>query len=338
MDLYREYKKPYRSALFVGSSSVSDFRMGLAARWLGEWGWHTEIEVSSIATWLASKFDIVVCARPNLDICRALLSWMKGRTPVVVDMDDDFFSVPKSNPAYISIGPGGNPAYHPILKETIALATGFTSTTEEIGKRYKRESFVIPNPWDEKNPNAKLPFRRHGDLINIGWTGTTTHRDDFKLVQPALVRILQEREDVGIVIGMDEALYDQFRFLPPSRRMFIPPLSYQNYPMSFRHMDILVSPLEDTHFNRAKSDIKLLDAASQSVPWVASPVLPYLKAEGGLFASSEQEWYEQLSFLLNKEYGLMVRAQAGEKGYNWALGRRSEVYARAWEGYLQKLL
>jgi glycosyltransferase involved in cell wall biosynthesis len=334
VDLYREYKKPYRSVLFVGSSSVSDFRMGLAARWLGEWGWHTEIEVSSIATWMASKFDAIVCARPNLDICRCLLAWMAGRTPIVVDMDDDFSSIPKTNPAYISIGPGGNPAYHPLLKETITLATGFTSTTAEIGKRYKRESVVIPNPWDETNPNCKLE-RKPGALINIGWTGTTTHREDFKLVQPALVRILKEREDVGIVIGMDDALYDQFRFLPPHRRMFIPPLSYRDYPMTFHHMDILVSPLEDTHFTRAKSDIKLLDAASQGVVWVASPVQPYLEAKGGIFADSEDEWYQKLLCLIDDA---TFRMATGFIGKEWAWDRRSEVYARQWESYLETLL
>jgi hypothetical protein len=333
--LYRAYKKPYRSALFVGSSSVSDFRMSLAARGLAELGWYTELELTTLATWQASRFDVVVSARPNLEISRILMDWMRGRTKIVVDLDDDFTSIPPHNPAYNVIGPGNTQGYLGVLKEVVGLATGFTTSTAEVGSRYKRPSMVIPNTWDERNLFTKFGRWPAHAGINIGWTGTKTHRADFKLVEPALKRILAEREDVGIVIGLDEELYEGFRYLPPSRRMFIPALPYECYPLTFFSIDILVCPLEDNRFNRAKSDNKLIDAACQGVPWVASPVLPYLEAKGGMFAGSVDEWYEKLVLLIEDDE---MRKAAGLIGKEWAWGRRSEVYAGIWEGYLSSLL
>jgi glycosyltransferase involved in cell wall biosynthesis len=310
--------------------------MQLAARWLKEWGWHTEFEDLTLYSWQASRFDAIVSSRPNQAICSMLLNWSKGRTRIVVDMDDDFTCIPPHNPAYTMIGPGNQTGYLGVLRETILLATGFTTSTAEVASRYKRPSKVMLNPWDEKNPVITSMRRVPHPYINIGWTGTTTHREDFKLVEPALKRILAERDNVGIVIGLDHDLYTHFSDLPADRRTYIQPLSYLDYPLTFSQFDIAISPLEDTKFTRAKSDIKLLDAACCGVPWVASPVLPYLQeAKGGMFAATVDEWYSCLSYLIDDT---AERAAMGRVGKAWAWERRSEVYAMQWAEYLESLL
>lgn len=331
MDLYKEYKQPYKSILFILSNSVSDFRLTLAAKWLSEWGYNVEV-TTSVPAWLSTYHDVIVVGRPCLELLPILDMWIKAGKNVVIDMDDDFMAIPRTNPAYPMIG-HGRPGYMKGLAETIKKAAVLTVTTPEVAIRYGREAVIIPNCWDETN---RLWQSNMGhNTVNIGWVGTQTHWEDFQLVKDALLQVLSERPNARVVIGLDDKLYKLFESLPEDRRMFIPGLPYEIYPVFYQYTDIVLAPLLDNYFNRAKSEIKLIAAGAASRAWIASPMPFYREWEvGGVFADTQEQWKEKILMLVDNNE---MRLCDGSAGHDKALTRTSEIIAREWQILVDRL-
>lgn len=331
MDLYRQYNHPYKSILFILSNSVSDFRLTLAAKWLSEWGYNVEV-TTSVPAWLSTYHDVIVVERPCLELLPILDLWIKAGKTVIIDMDDDFMAIPKTNPAYPIIGQG-RPGYMSGLETTIKKATVLTVTTPEVAIRYGRDAVIIPNCWDETNKLWQSRLQRN--TVNIGWVGTQTHWEDFQLVKDALMQVLSERPSTKVVIGLDDKIYNLFESLPENRKLYIPGMPYQIYPAFYGYTDIVLAPLLDNHFNRAKSEIKLIEAGAASRAWVASPMPFYYDwYYGGVFASTPENWYSQIIGLVDNPPDMLNQ---GEVGHAKALTRTSEIIAREWQIMVDRL-
>lgn len=331
--LYRDYRKPYKSILLVLSASVSDFRLGLIAKHLIAAGYSIEV-VTAVPMYLNIHHDLIICIRPNQDLCRFLLDSLDANRPVIIDIDDDFASIPEENPSYSHIGPG-NKEYLDILLKTVAACTRLVVATDELVNRYGRDdAVVIKNYVDEDNELWGMTRKPHP--LTIGWGGTITHREDFNLCQPAIMRILQERPDVRIVIGVDQHIFNRFKDIPESQKLFIPALQFDIYPALYSYMDIVLAPLIDNHFNRSKSDVKLLDSGMASLPFVASPLPQYIDwGGGGLYAETEEDWYRMImALIIDRE----LATRLGIEGRNLALKRTSAVIFPQWLKVIEELL
>lgn len=331
------YSIKRKSILFILSQGVSDFRMKLAARWLQRAGYGVEL-ITAVPYYKLSQHDLIVCCRPGAEMCVLLDVVKKAGIPFVLDLDDDFASIPKHNPAYEIVGKGsGHVNYHEDLMKTVTAAEAVVYASGVLQDRYSRDGIIIPNCWDEEDGQWYKPhIPQDADYVTILFSGTPTHREDFKLVYPALNRILTEREDVHIAVNVDWEIYKQFDHIPQNRKMFIPGVPYEEYPACLRWGDIMVVPLQDDYFNRAKSDVKVMEAGAATLPWVASP-LPQYQAwgVGGLFADSETEWYSAMSSLIDD---CLLRAYHAKQGHEKALTRTSQVTGKSWIELLGGLL
>lgn len=331
-ELYREYKKPYRSILFITSSSVSDFRLALAGRWLRKWGYQVDL-LDAVPAWVSTYADIIVVSRPQMELCPMLLQWMQAGKKVIIDMDDDFMAIPQTNPAYPVIG-AGRPGYIKILQEVISKATKLTVAVPELATRYNRDAILIRNCWDEENELWGFTHR-DDNIVNIGWVGTTTHFEDFQLVKDALIAVLAERPQTRVVIGLDIDIYNLFAAVPEKQKLFLPGMSYNEYPSFYKYIDIALVPLLDNYFNRAKSEIKLIEAGAAGKPWIASPLPFYTEwGAGGVFATTFEEWKEKLLVLIdNKD----LRTDFGIRGNLRAMQATSEIMAQEWQKLVDEL-
>jgi len=330
--IYREYRKPYKSILLVLSMSVSDFRLGLLAKHLIGAGYNVEV-VSVVPMYLNLHHDLIICIRPNQELCKFLLDSLDAKRLVIIDMDDDYAAIPKENPSYDQIG-AGKTGYHEVLYKTIEATTRLVVATDELVTRYKRPATVIKNYADEDNELWTMPRRPHP--VTIGWGGTVTHREDFNLCQAAIMRILQERKDVRLVIGVDQQIYNRFQDIPESQKLFIPALQFDLYPCIYSHMDIVLAPLVDNYFNRSKSDVKLLDSGMASLPFVASPLPQYTDwGGGGLFAIGDDEWYTAIMSLVNDRD---LATRLGIEGRALAMKRTSAAMFPQWLKVIEELL
>jgi len=277
------------------------------------------------------SYKTVIFQRPIMDMHDAFDACRAFGIRTVVDIDDDYSAIPKDHPNWQTYA-----SPQPLSHWTGAIheADVVTVASLELGRRLaemNKNIVLVPNGWDDGNPRWWMTNWRQ--TVNIGFAGTSTHREDVKLCLPAMARVASENKDVKIVIGGDDWVYKRLVKLPESKKMFIPGLPYDDYPFMLCFMDILCVPLLDTNFTRAKSDIKLVDAGARGIPWAASLVEPYRNwPAGGKYANNEQNWYDLLSMLVKDE---QLRQCLGEAGHEAALERTFEKISEIWMGILK---
>lgn len=330
--MFKPFKNPYKSILIIRANAVSDFRMEVAHTLLSEAGYDTRI-ITEVPFYMAGQYDTILCCRPGDTMLELLkVSLMAGRR-VIIDLDDDFTSIPSHNPAYKFTGPG-HPTYLTELKRMLRNPGVLTTyASPELIKRYRVDGVVIPNYYDDANPlwQEAKPAR---DTVNIGFSGTSTHREDWKLCHEAVKRVMRERPNVKLVVNVDTFIYEQFGEFPEERRLFIPGVPYNDYPLVYKHIDILLIPLRDTYFNRAKSDIKMVECGATRTAYVASDMPVYREwARGGLLAG-ENGWYEQINRLVDSAE---ERKKYADDGYEHARERTGSVVGRKWVDLIEKV-
>lgn len=325
--------KDYKNILIIRANAVSDFRMDLLHRYLVRQNIHADI-ITQVPFHTASQYDIIICCRPGQSMLEYLKIAMLGGKRVIMDMDDDFNTVPKHNPAYPYTG-AGNPNYLNELRKVISSPDLLmTYASPILADRYKKDGIIIPNCWDEENEGWALPKHQHPGRVTVGWSGTTTHREDFKLVEPTLKKLLLEYDNLDIVISLDDQIYGSFFETAEERKTYLPGVPYPDYPRTFHWFDILIVPLRDTIFNRAKSDIKLVECGASRTAWIASDMPVYREwGEGGLLVENN-DWETPLRQLIENE---TIRKELTEKGHDKSLTRTSEEYCQKWMAVIEKV-
>lgn len=139
--------------------------------------------------------------------------------------------------------------------------------------------------------------------IVIGYfSGTNTHNEDFQMVAPALIRILKKYKNTYIKLA---GRIDAPKALKgyEDRLIFTPYVDWRRLPYELRSSDITLSPLVDTLFNRAKSEIKWAESALVAVPTVASNIGAFKEIvkngeTGILVENTEDAWFEGIQQLV----------------------------------------
>lgn len=115
-------------------------------------------------------------------------------------------------------------------------------------------------------------------------------------------------------IGVDLALPERYRHEAQ--------VDFLALPDRIRGFDIGIAPLADTPYNRGRADIKLEEWAACGVPWLASPVGPYLElgeAQGGRLVP-DALWVDALERMASSR---RERRSLGRAARRWARARRS---------------
>ena len=241
--------------------------------------------------------------------------------PVVFDIDDYLFDYGLDPERYAEIVPGWSEkelawyvdmvlGYHRTLQES-DFFTGSTRYLVQRASALGKESFVIRNglSWELIEITHRLRLARraesNNDTITIVYlSGTMTHERDFSTVVPSLVRILEERPKVELMI-VGHLNLSRFSELKPYRdrinsHPFVP---WRELPGLIAEADINVAPLElSVPFSDAKSELKYFEAGAMELVTVASATDTYERAikdgETGLLCRTSQDWYRALSLLI----------------------------------------
>ncbi len=129
------------------------------------------------------------------------------------------------------------------------------------------------------------------------------HLRDMAKISERLVNWVMSRSDVQLFLMCEENIWDLFKRLPAGRKKRFPPASLEEYYNFLSHLDIGIAPLEDTPFNRSRSDVKFLEYAAHGVVPVVQATGPYLlsvkSGKTGLFFRTTDELIATLDFLLS---------------------------------------
>lgn len=167
---------------------------------------------------------------------------------------------------------------------------------------------------------------RDWSKVNIGYfSGSITHNEDFEAILPAIVKLMKERPQVVLHIAGELTVPQELEKFK-DRIAATPFMAWRRLPQLISTMDINIAPLNDTVFNRAKSENKWLEAALVKVPTVAGNVGAFADQieDGvtGFLCSTPEKWLTTLKMLVDDE---RLRKSVGQAAYDACIDNKVTI-------------
>lgn len=242
-------------------------------------GWFASIRRAGKLAIYDADDDVFTAAETHR---RVELGWTEGKTPEQLDAErfERIWCMQQCDGVTVS---------------TQRLATIVRSFTS-------KPVCVVPNaidlPWFREIVR-KTPRQIPG--LTIGWAGGRRHDRDVEQMAEAWGRVAGRYPSVRFVVQ---------GWVPPvilehvgrDRLAILPWMSLERYPAGLAQVDIACCAVADTPFNRAKSQIKAMEAAAAGSAVVASPFYAGLVDNGssGFIAESAGEWEDALAQLVEQ--------------------------------------
>lgn len=197
------------------------------------------------------------------------------------------------------------------IEKILPLCTHVTTGNEYLKQyalKYNQNVTVFPSTIDT-NKYKNIP-QEETDVVTIGWVGSHTTVKHFEEVIPVLLRIKEKYgEKVNFkVIGDPDFKHEELGIEGI-------PWDNDNEVELFNLLDIGIMPLPDNEWTKGKCGMKGLLYMSVETPAIMSAVGMNTEivdhGKNGFLASSDEDWFEILSQLIeNKE----LRTQIGKEG------------------------
>jgi hypothetical protein len=227
--------------------------------------------------WPDLKFaDILFLQRPFLAEHQKLAEMAKQLSvPVWIDHDDHLLGIPNSNTCDATYG---SEQTQRTIKYLVSIADAVTVSTPAL--RVTLEPFsdkisVIPNAWDDyAYPVKNLQWLPREKLIV--WRGSSTHVEDLTDAADRIVGLHEQFPDVQFVFIGYRPWFIENRFKDKSKFVFQDWVPLTEYFFALRMLRPLavLAPLQDTTFNRCKSNIAYLEARYAGAPCLTTHALP----------------------------------------------------------------
>lgn len=236
----------------------------------------------------------------------------------VLDIDDDVWNLPTSNPVFQR---WRDPANLRGLEACVRAARVVTTPGPVLAESLRRMNAdvrVLPNMLRAEDWSAPAQRPATSPLV-IGWGGSASHVPDLRMLSGAIEQFVAATPGVEFRShGLKEAPFE-----PSDRLRILPGVPLEEYPDLVRTFDVGIAPLADTRFNRSKSDLKVLEYAAAGAFVVASRVDPYERAirhgeTGLLVGGSAKDWLKALRRAAGEPE---LRASATAAARRWAEGR-----------------
>ena len=203
---------------------------------------------------------------------------------LVLDMDDD----PNHWSGYVDSDFYAFKAVHAVTVSTEHLADVIRPFNANV-QVFANAIFELPVVKDAGPQKLRVFF------------GALNRQPDWQAVMEGIVEAaLSLKDRVEFVVVHDQAFHDA---LPAEvSKTFLPTLGIEQYTQTLATCDIALLPLNDTPFNRCKSDLKLIECAAAQVAVICSEVVYAKQAAHHTFASfatTADEWRDALLQLAN---------------------------------------
>lgn len=322
-----------------------------------------------------NRADIISLQAPGHHEAAYLIRLFKNKgKKVVVDYDDYSFDLSPTNPRYAELGTkecellgkDSKPLYSWKngengfdLQSNIDRYNGFvecvkeadmvTVTTDYLASKFlplNKNTVVLPNSVDMSLWKSVPKGKGTEGEIRIGWFGGDSHFADLWIFRRVIPRILKKYPAVKLVIQapMVDFWLEAFKDIPAERVEWYgwTDLKFYTLFLASRGFDIGMCPLEpDNEFNKCKSGIKQFEFAAFGVPSVCQNMLPYSEVvkdgHNGYLASTEQEWEEKLSRLIEDA---SLRKRVGDNAFSevntrWNLEKNCLLWEQSYSSLLE---
>jgi len=272
-----------------------------------------------------SKYDLIFIHREMAHIGPPIFEWFVAKIlkkNIVYDFDDAIWNLNYSNKNPLVKYFKATWKVAKICKWATAVSCG-NQYLSNFAKQYNKQVFIIPTTIDT-NYHQNIDNNEH--KLTIGWTGTLTTLKHINVILPVL-RKLEKKYDFDFrVIANDkpQLQLDCLEYVKWKKESEIEDLSV---------IDVGLMPLPNEEWEKGKCGFKGLQYMALSIPTVMSPVGVNNEiirdGENGFLASSENEWIDKISQLIESK---TLREKLGKAG------RRTVVDTFSVEANKQKYL
>jgi len=197
-------------------------------------------------------------------------------------------------------------ACHAVQASTAKLAEAFAEHNPEVGL-FQNHLFKMPSS-----------VQRPDDKIRI-FFGALNRKSAWEPLIKTYNKVLKENPNAVAVVLHDDEF---FNALDTENKVFKPSVGYSDYLRLLHSCHICLQPLDDTKFNRYKSDIKFVEAGAGGLAVIASPVVygDYIEdGHTGLIARDPKDWEMLLTKLIKDT---PYRESLGKNAKNYVLKSR----------------
>ena len=210
--------------------------------------------------------DVFFLQRPDQDSHIAALQLAKSlNMPIVIDFDDNLLKVEWHNP-YHQINSLNNVNYKKNVERSLNIADAVIVSTKAMKKdflKHNKNIYVVNNAFD--NYVNTLATNYNIDSNVVLWRGSRTHERDFNLLKNEYETIIKDNPDFVFVFwttkgwGCFEELESKYKNVKMKEAVHT--FEYNLHLKNLKPALTTVS-LEDTEFNRAKSNIAKLETVA----------------------------------------------------------------------------
>jgi glycosyltransferase involved in cell wall biosynthesis len=215
--------------------------------------------------------------------------------------------------------------------------------------QFNKNVEVFPNTIDFEQPqfipNPEIAAMK-SDLVNIGWSGSVTHLEDLQLIEGEILSLnkspykdykfmLAGFYDGDSIWHKYEKIFTSNYILDDNNYGRINAADVYSYAQAYNLMDIGLIPLRYNEFNRAKSELKMLEMGAFGLGVIVSDVESYQwmsKHGKNCLVAGKKDWYKSMRRLienpeLRKDLGSQLKEDVMQNS-NEALWRkyRMEYY------------
>lgn len=272
--------------------------------------------------------DVIVMQRVAHDWHTQAIPLLRSKgVAVVIDMDDDMSCIHRENGAYAMYHPRSNTPFSwknaAVACASASLVTTSTRPLAQVYARHGRFEVIdnyVPEEYLEIEPQERSGF---------GWPGTTqSHPDDLQVMGSTVRQLVSDGLDFR-VIGPRSGVKQALRL--PEEPTYTGKVSLGDWAKEISTLQVVLAPLSASKFNTSKSRLKVIEASSVGVPWVASPRSEYRRAfqesGAGILADTPKQWYVGVRKLMGDD---VLRKELGERGREWMRTQTIEQNSWRW--------
>ena len=247
----------------------------------------------------AKKYDLIFICREAILIGTTYFErkFVESGIPTVFDFDDAIWNldVSEGNKKLAWLKKPSKTSE--IIKMTKHVIAG-NAYLANYARQFNSNVTIIPTTLDTDYHHQEVKSEYTKDCVCIGWTGSLTTVKHFRLAEAVLKRIKEKYKSKVCFKVIGDANYTNEE------------LSIQGVAWSLKKeiddlcdLDIGIMPLPDDEWAKGKCGFKGLTYMSMAIPAVMSPVGINTEIishrENGLLASTDDEWFDALCYLID---------------------------------------
>ena len=237
---------------------------------------------------------IVVSRRCTVTNYKAFKEWLVANDIKLVLDNDDYWDLPKHNPAYET--------YKNIISieilETIKMADVIWTPSRYLATRMSKvnpkvDIHIVPNTLDLEQEQWKQR-KKSSKEVRFGYIGALGHSRDVNEIGYNFI----DKQ----LYAVDLAGYPQI--LKASHVM--QPMNVNSYGKMYENFDVSLVPLQGGTFNKCKSDLKIVEAGYTRTSVICSNVTPYKEViqnnVTGLLCSTPRDWKNAIESMTKEKH------------------------------------